>query len=328
MKVLITGAAGFLGNRLVHALLADPPGVPRVTAIVAADVAPCPVGDPRVENRIGSVADPAFARSIVDADVRLVYHLAAVLSGGSEADFDAGMQVNVDGTRALLEACRARGTAPRFVFSSTVAVFGGALPPVVPEDYVLQPQTTYGVGKAIAELLVGEYSRRGFVDGIACRLATITVRPGQPNSALSSFVSGIIREPLAGVETTCPVPLGTPIWVSSPAAVTQNLVHAGRIDTSRLGMRRALNLPGISVTAGEMLDMLERLAGPAVRALVRVEHDERVARAMTGWPAALDASRALSLGFTGDAGVDAVVRQYMDTLPHKPAEAARHGTAR
>src|SRR5262249_8821090 len=224
---------------------------------------------------------------------------------------DAGMQVNVDGTRALLEACRARDTAPRFVFSSTVAVFGGALPPVVPDNHVLLPQTTYGIGKAIAELLVTEYSRRGFVDGVACRLATITVRPGKPNSALSSFVSGIIREPLAGVETTCPVPLDTPLWISSPRAVTENLVHAARIDTARLGTQLPLNLPGLTVTAGELLDSLERVAGAAVRARVRVERDEVVARAVLGWPGTLDVSRALGLGFVADTDVDAVVRQYV-----------------
>ena len=223
-----------------------------------------------------------------------------MLSGQSEAEFDTGLIVNMDGTRGLLEVCRARGTAPRFVFSSTVAVFGGHLPAIVPESTALRPQTTYGVGKSIAELLVGEYSRRGFVDGIACRLATISVRPGQPNSALSSFVSGIIREPVSGIDTICPVPLDTPLWISSPDAVTANLIHAGRIETSALGVRRALNLPGLSVTAGEMLASLERIGGPAARARVRVERDERVARAMCGWPAALDASRALSLGFTGD----------------------------
>jgi nucleoside-diphosphate-sugar epimerase len=314
MKILVTGAAGFLGTRLVRALVADPPGFPAITSIVAVDTAPCPVDDPRVDSRVGSIVDPSFRDGLVDRGVGIVYHLAAVLSGQSEADFDTGMRVNVDGTRGLLEACRAVGTASRFVFSSTVAVFGGDLPPVVPEDSVLQPQTTYGVGKAIAELLVGEYSRRGYVDGVMCRLATVTVRPGMANSALSSFVSGIIREPLGGIDTVCPVPLDTPIWITSPDAVTANLVHAGRVETPALGARRALNLPGLSVTAGEMLASLERIGGPAARARVRVEREERVARAMCGWPAALDTSRARSLGFVGDASVDAIVRQYADTL--------------
>jgi len=312
MKVLITGAGGFLGGRLVHALLAGPADLPPITSIVAADTLAPSVGDPRVEPRTGSIVDPAFADSLVDDEVAVVYHLAAVLSGGSEADFDAGMRVNVDGTRTLLEACRARGRRPRFVFSSTVAVFGGTLPAVVPENYVLLPETTYGIGKAIAELLVGEYSRRGFVDGVACRLATVTVRPGQPNSALSSFVSGIIREPLAGIDTTCPVPLDTPIWVSSPAVVTRNLVHAARLDPLLLGTRRALNLPGLSVTAGEMLDSLERYGGREARARVRLERDERVARAMCGWPAALDDRRAIDLGFVRDSSADAIVRAYAE----------------
>jgi nucleoside-diphosphate-sugar epimerase len=312
MKILVTGAAGFLGTRLIQALLAAPDR--RGDAIVAADVVPCGIRDPRVDVRTGSIVDPAFVGSLVDGDVRLVYHLAAALSGQSEAEFDTGMRINVEGSRALLEACRAAGAAPRFVFSSTVAVFGGDLPPVVPEDIALLPQTSYGTAKAIVELLVAEYSRRGWIDGVICRLATVTVRPGKPNSALSSFVSGIIREPLAGIDTTCPVPLDTPIWVSSPDAVTANLVHAGRVAAAALGTRRALNLPGLRVTAGEMLASLERLAGSEVRARVRLEEDERVARAMRGWPAALDASRALGLGFAGDSGVDAIVDQYMRTI--------------
>jgi nucleoside-diphosphate-sugar epimerase len=310
MKVLVTGAAGFLGQRLVEALLRQPAGLPPLTAVVAADLTPCPIRDPRVSARAGSLTDPAFVRSVVDADVAVVYHLAAVLSGQSEDEFDTGIAVNVDATRSLLETCRALESRPRFIFSSTVAVFGGDLPPVVPEDAALQPQTSYGVGKAIAELLVGEYTRRGFIDGVSCRLATITVRPGKPNSALSSFVSGIVREPLAGIATTCPVPLDTPLWVSSPRAVTDNLVHAARFDTSRLGTRRSLNLPGIRVTAGDMLDSLERTAGPEARALVEVKQDARVARAVCGWPAGLDAARALSLGFVADAHVDDIVGDY------------------
>jgi len=311
MKILVTGAAGFLGARLVNALLADPPA--GLTAIVAADTAAPRLSDPRVQPRVGTIADPAFARSLVDPDVRAVYHLAAVLSGGSEDDFDMGMAVNVDGTRGLLEACRASRGSPRFVFASTIAVFGGGLPPIVPEDLALTPQTSYGAAKAIAELLVAEYSRRGFVDGVACRIPTITVRPGKPNSALSSFVSGIIREPLAGIETACPVPLDTAMWISSPDVVTRNLAHAGRIDTAALGTRRSLNLPGLTVTAGNLLDSLHRVAGAEARGRVRIEHDERVVWAMRGWPAALDASRALGLGFIRDTDVDSIVQQYIDT---------------
>src|SRR5436190_4239277 len=312
MKILITGAAGFLGTRLVRALVAQPAGFEPIDSLVAADTSPCPVDDRRIESRTGTIVDPAFARAIVEPDVRIVYHLAAVLSGQSEAEFDTGMRVNLDGTRALLEACRGLERAPRFVFSSTVAVFGGDLPPLVPEDRALEPQTTYGTAKAMTELMVTEYSRRGYVDGVSCRLATITVRPGRPNSALSSFVSGIIREPLAGIDTICPVPLETPIWISSPGAVITNLVHAGRVATASLGRRRSLNLPGLSVTAGEMLASLERVGGAGRRARVRVERDERVAAAMCGWPAALDATRAQALGFVADANVDAIVRQYVD----------------
>jgi D-erythronate 2-dehydrogenase len=311
MTVLVTGAAGFLGSRVVTALLADAYSGPPVSRIVAADISACPIADPRVEVRVGTIADPAFAAAAVDGGVDVVFHLAAVLSGQSEAEFDVGMRVNVDGTRHLLQACRALGTAPRFVFSSTVAVFGDDLPDVVPEDSVLRPQSSYGTAKAIAELLVNEYSRRGFVDGVSCRLATVTVRPGAPNSALSSFVSGIIREPLAGVDAVCPVPLDTRLWISSPDAVTANLLHAARVPAPALGGRRSVNLPGLTVTPAEMLASLERAAGAAVRARVRCEIDPHVARVFATWPGALDDARARQLGFTADRDLDEIVRQYL-----------------
>jgi len=310
MNVLVTGAAGFLGTRVIEALLDGGASATPVTRIVAADISACPIADPRVDARVGTVADASFARTIVEPDVDVIFHLAAVLSGQSEAEFDLGLQVNVDGTRNLLEASRARNTRPRFVFSSTVAVFGGDLPDEVPEEQVLRPQTSYGTAKAIAELLVSEYSRRRFIDGIACRLATVAVRPGAPNSALSSFVSGIIREPLAGLDTVCPVPLDTPLWISSPDVVTGNLIHAARVPASALEGRLAINLPGITVTPDLMLASLERAAGAAARARVRCEIDPHVARVVSTWPGALDDRRARRLGFSADRSVDDVVAQY------------------
>jgi uncharacterized protein YbjT (DUF2867 family) len=241
MKILVTGAAGFLGSRLVKALLSDSSADRRATEIVAADSLPCPVPDPRIRNRIGTIEDPAFVRSLVDADVRQVFHLAAVLSGGAEAEFDAGMRVNVDGTRALLEACRALGTSPRFVFSSTVAVFGGDLPPIVPEDLALTPQTSYGTEKAIAELLVA--STRDPVRGRRRLPARLRHRPaGQAQLGAVPFASGIIRDSAAGIEAVAPF-RSTRHQVTSPGAVTQGLVHAARVDTASLRARRALNLP-------------------------------------------------------------------------------------
>src|SRR6266567_891057 len=311
MHILVTGAAGFLGSRLLRALLAGPARVPQVSRIVAADVTSCPIDDVRVVHRTGTIGDPDFVRSIVEPGLDVVYHLAAVLSGQSEAEFETGMQVNVDATRSLLEACRRLTRAPRMVFASTIAVFGGPLPEVVPENAVLRPQSSYGTEKAIAELLVSEYSRRGFIDGVICRIATVTVRPGAPNSALSSFVSGIIREPLSGVDAVCPVPLETRLWISSPDAVIRNLMHAAHMTASALGGRLAVNLPGLCVTPAQMLASLERAGGAAARAHVRCEVDPRVTRVVSTWPGALDDRRARSLGFSGDRNFDDVVRQYI-----------------
>jgi nucleoside-diphosphate-sugar epimerase len=311
MKVLVTGAAGFLGTRLVRALLAGPPALPAISRIVAADVAACPVEDSRVDARVGTIANPDFLRALLDGGVDIVYHLAAVLSGQAEGEFDLGMQVNVDATRSLLEACRHLDAPPRVVFSSTIAVFGGPLPDVIAEDMAPRPQTSYGAEKVIGEVLVAEYSRRGFIDGIIGRLPTVAVRPGRPNSAMSSFVSGIIREPLAGIDCVCPVPLDTRVWISSPDIVTTNLVHAAGLSSASLDVRRAVNFPGLSVTPAEMLDSLERFGGSEARARVRCELDPGVMRVVGTWPGAFDASRSLSLGFQVDHDIDAIVRQFM-----------------
>jgi nucleoside-diphosphate-sugar epimerase len=312
MKILVTGAAGFLGGRVAGALLEGAAGLPKVSKLLAVDIAAGRRDDPRVEWNTGTIVDDQFTRSLVEGGVDVVYHLAAVVSGQAEAEFDLGMRVNVDATRALLEACRRLEKPPRFIFASSLAVFGGSLPAVVPDDVAVVPQSSYGSGKAIAELLVHEYSRKRFVDGIVCRLPSVTVRPGQANAAASSFVSGIIREPLAGVATVCPVPLDTRLWISSPAVVTANLVHAARVPTSELGDRRAVNLPGLSVTPAEMLDSLERVAGAAVRARVRCEPDPRISDIVCTWPGAFDVTRALRLGFTVDRDLDSIVRQFMN----------------
>lgn len=315
MKIIVTGGAGFLGTRLIKALLAragQVEGLPAFDAIVSVDLAPCTVEDPRVTSVTGNVSDPAFIRAAVTPDTVAVYHMAAVVSGQAEADFDLGMSVNLDGTRALLEACRALGTAPRFVFASSLAVFGGKMPEVVPEDLALLPQSSYGAQKAIGELLVNDYSRKGFIDGRVCRLPTIVVRPGKPNAAASSFASGIIREPLNGEASNCPVPPETRMWISSPATVIDNLVHAIAVPGERFEGRRTLNLPGLCVTVAGMLESLERVGGAAARARVTAQPEQRIIDIVCSWPGDFDVSRPLALGFTRDGDFDAVVRQYKE----------------
>ena len=315
MKIIVTGGAGFLGSRLIRALLAEggqAAGMPAFREILSVDLAPCPVEDPRVRSVTGDIGDPAFARQIIGPDAVGIYHLAAVLSGQSEQDFDLGMRVNLGGTHALLEAARATGRAPRFIFASSVAVFGGEMPEVVPESMALLPASSYGTQKAIGELLVNDYSRRGYVDGRVCRLPTISVRPGKPNSAASSFASGIIREPLAGIASNLPVPPDTRLWLSSPDTVAANLRHALAVDGARIGTWRTLNMPGICVTAAEMLASLERVGGAAARALVSQEQDRRIIDIVCSWPGDLDVARPLALGFTRDRDFDAAVRQYKD----------------
>ena len=256
------------------------------------------------------MADPAVLAEAITADTAGIFHLAAVLSGGAEQDFNLALRVNVDATERLLEAARATGARPRFVFTSSLAVFGSAVPTVVPEDLATQPESTYGATKAIGELLVNEYSRKGYVDGRVCRLPTISVRPGKPNSAASSFASGIIREPLQGLQAELPVPEDTRMWLSSPDTAVQNLVHAFIVESERLGGWRVLNIPGVSVTVAEMLDALEAVGGPEARARVVPRPDQRVMDIVCSWPGEFDVERTLSLGFRPDSSFEAAVRQF------------------
>jgi len=317
MNVLITGGAGFLGLQLARLLLkrgtlnldGKAVAIDRLTLL---DVVAPQIDDARVRVVTGDLSDPAVLGRAMDADTGAVFHLAAVVSGQAEADFDLGMRVNLDASRALLETCRQLGHRPRVVFTSSVAVYGGKLPAVVQDDTALNPQSSYGAQKAIGELLLSDYSRRGFVDGRVLRLPTISVRPGKPNAAASSFASGIIREPLAGETANCPVAPGTPLWLLSPRGAITALVNGIELDGERFGNRRVVNLPGLSVTAQQMVEALRRVAGDAVADRVTWEREDRVEKIVGTWPAAWDASRAVALGFEGDASFDDVIRGYME----------------
>lgn len=320
MTILITGGAGFLGQRLARRLLqrgaivsADD-GVSRtIERIVLVDQAPAPdFGDRRVRSVAADISDPKALQPLVTPDVDLVFHLAAVVSGAAEADFDLGMRINLDASRLLLDLCRAAGHRPLVVFTSSVAVYGGALPPVVADDTVLHPRSSYGTQKAIGELLLEDYSRRGFVDGRALRLPTISVRPGAPNKAASSFASGLIREPLNGLPTVCPVGLDLKLWLLSPRRAVDSLIAGAELSAAALGGRRVLNLPGLSVSVGEMIAALERAGGKAAADLVRYERDPAVEAIVGGWPAAWDNSRAQALGLQPDPDFDAIVRAYVE----------------
>jgi nucleoside-diphosphate-sugar epimerase len=321
MKVLITGGAGFLGQRLAQKLLtrgelAGADGVKqRIDELVLLDVVQGREmigGDIRVTQLVGDIADRATLEGAIDADTGAIFHLAAIVSGQAEADFDLGMRINLDASRLLLDVCRARGHRPRVVFTSSVAVYGGALPEVVQDDTALNPQSSYGVQKAIAELLLADYTRRGFVDGRILRLPTISVRPGRPNAAASSFASGIVREPLNGEEAVCPVPCDTRLWLLSPRAAIDALIAGYELASERLGNRRALNLPGLSVSVDEMIAALREVAGEAVVRRIRYEEDERIVKIVGSWPGRWDTSRAERLGLRGDAAFADVIRAYLE----------------
>jgi D-erythronate 2-dehydrogenase len=315
MKVVITGGAGFLGQRLISGILergelTDSNGVRRaISEVVAVDQVEAPAA-PRVRSAVGDVGDSAFVADVVKG-ADSVFHLAAVVSGAAEADFDLGMRVNLDGTRGLFEALRREGRTPKVVFASSVAVFGGVLPDIVTDATTPAPQSSYGVQKLIGELLLGDYSRKGMIDGRAVRLPTIVVRPGKPNAAASSFASGIIREPLAGMEAQCPVDPDTSMWLMSPSSAIANLLHAHELPAAQWKGPRALSLPGISVSVREMLDALARAGGEAARARVKMQPDPRIQAIVMGWPARFDTARADAMGFVRDADFETIVRDYV-----------------
>ena len=307
MNITVTGGAGFLGSRLIAALLKSKPEA----RIISLDRGVCPVKHDNVTSITGSIDDAADVAHAIPADTDIVYHLAAVLSGQSEQEFDTGLHINVDATRLILERCRALAQPPRVIFTSSLAVFGGEMPQVVPQGWATRPASSYGVGKAIGELLVSEYTRKGFIYGLTCRLPTICVRAGQPNSAASSFVSGIIREPVAGVASDCPVPLDTRLWISSPDAAVANLALAADLDIAGLGADRVLDMPGITVTPAAMLDSLQRLVGAEARDRVTQSSDQRIIDIVCSWPGAFDDARARDLVFASDTDFDGVVQQYL-----------------
>ncbi|MFO1206312.1 MAG: D-erythronate dehydrogenase [Burkholderiales bacterium] len=329
MKVVITGGAGFLGQRLARRLLRDgrltdaAGAVREISEILLLDiVAAGGIVDPRVRTLTGDISDAGLLREAVGADTASIFHLAAVVSGQAEADFDLGMRINLDASRLLLERCRQLGTRPKVVFTSSVAVYGGDLPALVTDATALQPQSSYGVQKAIGELLLSDYDRREFIDGRVLRLPTISVRPGKPNKAASSFASGIVREPLAGIDAVCPVSPDTRLWLLSPRQAIASLVAGHELASEALGRHRCINLPGISVTAGEMVDALKRVGGAEVARRVHWESDPAVQRIVGSWPAAWDTTRAESLGLRGDADFQSILEAYIeDDLPaqHKAA---------
>ena len=317
MHVLITGGNGFIGRRLAGALLragtvpvddAAPRPIERLTLFDSVAGAP---PDSRVEVVTGDITDRDDVERVA-AQADLVWHLAAVVSAGAEADFDLGYRVNVDGTRLLLEALRGTGRRPRVVFASSFAVYGGDLPQVVGDEFRPTPQSSYGTQKAIGELLVADYSRKGFVDGRSLRLPTIVVRPGRPNKAASTFASSIIREPLAGQETVCPVRPDTAIYILSPGRVTEALLRAMRLPESAWGTNRTLPLPGITTTVAAMVEALAGVAGAAVTDRIRWEPDPAIQRIVDTWPVRAEARRARTMGFTDDGTFEAILRAHID----------------
>ncbi len=320
MHILILGAAGMIGRKLTARLVADGHiGGRAIERMTLADVvAPQPPAGAagQIEYVVTDLAAPGEAERLVSDQPDLVFHLAAVVSGEAEADFEKGYAVNLDGTRALLEAIRmahrAGGYHPRLVFTSSIAVYGAPLPSPIPEDFQHSPLTSYGTQKAIGELLLADYTRRGFLDGIGIRLPTICIRPGRPNQAASGFFSSILREPLVGQEAVLPVPETVRHWHASPRSAVGFLVRAATLDGQTVGPRRTLSMPGLSATVGEQIEALRRVAGESAVRLIRREPDELIRRMVENWAPALDATRAVRLGFAAESSFDEIIRVHIE----------------
>ena len=317
MKILVIGAAGMIGRKLVRALCERGTlNGKSVDALVLADVVAPEKPDfgGAVETLAADLSQPGTAEQLIAHRPDLIFHLAAIVSGEAEADFEKGYRVNLDGTRFLLEAIRLaeQPYCPKLVFTSSIAVFGEPLPTVIGDTHHLTPLTSYGTQKAIDELLLADYSRRGFLDGIGIRLPTITIRPGKPNRAASGFFSSILREPLIGQEAVLPVHESVRHWFASPRAAIRFLLRAAELDTAPLGQIRTLTMPGLAATVGDEIEALRRVAGESAVKLIRREPDAAVAKIIAGWPQSFDASRALSLGFTAETSFDEIIRVHIE----------------
>jgi len=329
VKIVITGGAGFIGRRLAERLLArgtlaGPDGKQQpIDKLVLFDIGPPqpPLApDRRLEVAVGDVGDRDALARMIDRGTASVFHFAAIVSAEAEADTDKGLRVNLDGTRAVLDACRALGTRPRVVFASSLAVYGGALPPEVDDDTPLRPQTSYGATKAMGELLVNDYSRKAYIDGRALRFPTIVVRPGRPNRAASTWASSLFREPLAGTDTVCPVTRETAMAILSPRRLVAAIERLHDLPPESFGADRSLLLPGISVTVAEMIAALERAGGANSVRRVRWQPDAAIQKIVDGWPRALKARRAQSFGIEADRDIDEIVTAFVaDDLPAQRA---------
>ncbi len=318
MHILITGAAGMIGRKLTARLVGDGAlGGRPIQKLTLLDVSA-----PRrpenfaahAETIAADLADPATARAAIGGRPDVIFHLAAIVSGEAELDFEKGMHVNFDGSRALFEAIRAGGGGyrPRLVFASSIAVFGAPFPEAITDDFFLTPLTSYGTQKAMVELLLADYTRRGFLDGVGIRLPNIVVRPGKPNKAASGFFSSIIREPLNGEEAVLPVDDSVRNWHASPRAAVGFLLRAAEIDSKELGPRVNLTMPGVCCTVAEQIAALRRIAGEKAVAHIRRAPDPLVARIVAGWPGRFDTRRALALGFQAEGSFDEIIRVYID----------------
>jgi nucleoside-diphosphate-sugar epimerase len=319
MHVMVIGASGMIGRKLLAHIAAGGLGGAPVSKLTMADVIEPATPEGYTGDALAlalDISDPAAARRLAAMRPDVIFYLAAIVSGEAEADFEKGYRINLDGPRYLLEAIRAESLAqawrPRFVFTSSLAVFGAPLPDVIGEEQRTTPLTSYGTQKAILELLVCDYSRRGFIDGVAIRLPTICIRPGRPNKAASGFFSNILREPLVGEEAILPVSEDVRHWLASPRAAVGFLLRAAAMDTAPLGWRRALDMPGVSGTVGEQIEALRRAAGDKAVRLIRREPDPAIARIVEAWPRAFTAPRARALGFTAEASFDEIIRIHIE----------------
>ena len=319
MHVLIIGAAGMVGRKLTDALIkAGRVGNSELSKLTLADVVEPqkPAFKGEVSTVAADLSDPKIAPGLAASRPDLIFHLAAIVSGEAEANFEKGYRINLDGTRYLLEAIRQEGLRqaylPRLVFTSSIAVFGAPFPEAIGDEFFSTPLTSYGTQKAICELLLNDYSRKGFVDGVGIRLPTIVVRPGKPNAAASGFFSNILREPLVGQEAILPVSRDVRHWFASPRAAIGFLMHAAEIDSSRLGWRRTISAPGLSATVGDEIEALRRVAGDKAVGLIREVPDPTIIRIVDGWARNFDTKRALALGFTADRDFDEIIRNHVE----------------